>query len=254
MAIRWQRELPHWIILWAMLALAAFTWDAAPDRIPVHWGLSGEADRYSDKAEGLLTLPIIALVTYLGLLLVPQLLKATEAQLGGIYAWLRLAILVMLAGLYAAIVLALQGVPLDIGRIGPALVGALLFTIGAVMGRMRPNMIMGVRTPWTLSSQAAWDASHRVGGWIFMAVGGLLVLGGLTGIAWVLLAAIAALLVGMIALVVYGWRIARSDPQRLPAGQTLLTHSPAAAVTAGRQLSPGRTRPKSSKQRRRGRR
>ena len=223
MAIRWQREWPHWLILWAMLALAAFTWDVAPDRIPIHWGPSGEPDRFGGKVEGLLFLPMIALVTYVGLLLVPRFMRTTEEQLGNVYAWLRLAILVMLAALYAAIVLTIWGVPLDVGRIGPTLVGALLFTIGSVMGRMRPNAIMGVRTPWTLTSRRSWDASHRVGGWVFMAVGALLAVGGLTGMVWLLLGSIVGLLGGIVGLVLYGWWVCRSDPRRLPKGQTLLT-------------------------------
>ena len=34
MAIRWQREWPQWLLLWAMFALAAFAWDSAPDALP----------------------------------------------------------------------------------------------------------------------------------------------------------------------------------------------------------------------------
>jgi uncharacterized membrane protein len=251
MAIRWQRELPHWLVLLAMFGLAALAWNDAPDRIPVHWGISGEPDSYGNKPEGLLALPIIATATYLGMLLVPRMVKATEEQLGSLYDWLRLAILVMLAGLYLAIVLVLRGVPIEIGRVGPALVGALLIVVGSVMGRMRPNAIMGIRTPWTLTSQQAWDASHRVGGWLFMAVGALLVLGGLTGLAWVFVAAIAGLIVGLVAVVVYGWRIGRDDPRRLRGGRTLLTPTstpgPSTAGTSGsRTGSPGTQAPKPS--------
>ena len=225
MEVRWQRELPHWLVLAAMFGLAALAWNDAPDRIPVHWGLSGSPDRVSDKVEGLLTLPFIALGTYLGLLLVPRMVKATEEQLGSLFAWLRFAILVMLAALYLAVVLALKGVPIEIGRAGPALVGALLVAVGSAMGRMRPNAIMGIRTPWTLTSQKAWDASHRAGGWLFMAVGALMVLGGLTGLSWLFVGAIAGLLVGIVGLIVYGWQVCRSDRRRLRGGRTLLTPS-----------------------------
>ena len=226
MEVRWQRELPHWLVLAALFGLAALVWNDAPDRIPVHWGLSGEPDRFSNKAGGLLTLPFIAFGTYVGLLVVPRMVKATEEQLGGLYAWMRFAVLLMLAALYLAIVLALRGVPIEIGRVGPALVGALLLAIGSVMGRMRPNAIMGIRTPWTLTSQKSWDASHRVGGWLFMAIGALLMLGGLTGLPWLFVGAIAGMLVGIVGLTVYGWQVCRSDPRRLRRGRTLLNPTP----------------------------
>ena len=129
-----------------------------------------------------MTLPITAVVMYVVLMLAPRMSRATEAQLGSVYGWVRLGVLVMLAGLYVAIVLSVLGAPVAVGRAAPTLVGALLVAVGAVMGRIRPNAIMGVRTPWTLTSEASWEASHRVGGWVFMVVGALLVLGGLTNL------------------------------------------------------------------------
>lgn len=223
MPFRWQRELPHWLLLCAMFALAAFAWNDAPDSLPVHWNLAGEADRYSGKAAGLLTLPVIALVTYLLLLFAPKLMATRPEQLGGVYTGIRFAVLAMLAALYGLILLSIRGLPIDMTRGATVLVGALLIGVGSVMGRMRPNAVMGVRTPWTLSSQAAWDASQRLGGWLFITIGALLALGGLTGVQWLMVAGIVVLLVGTAALIFYGYWICRSDPRRLPKGQTLLT-------------------------------
>jgi uncharacterized membrane protein len=257
-AFRWQRELPHWVLLWAMLGLAAYAWDRAPDTIPIHWGLSGEPNRYAGKGQGLLALPVTAVVMYIVLLLAPRMSRATEAQLGRVYGWVRLGLLAMLAALYTAIVLSVLDVPIDVGRVGPALIGALLLGVGATMGRMRPNPIMGVRTPWTLASQAAWDASHRIGGRIFMAVGALMVLGGLTGLTWLFLASIVVLFGGILFLVPYGWWTWRSDPKRLPRGQTLLaqrTAPPASDRPAASTASPSRTaRPAPARRRSSGRR
>jgi uncharacterized membrane protein len=248
MTIRWQRELPQWILLWGMIALAAFTWDAMPDRLPVHWNLDGEPDRFSGKAEGLLALPAIALVAYVLLLLAPKLTATTLERLGGIYTGVRIGVILMLAVLYGLIVLSVRGYPIDLTRAATVLVGALLEAVGAVMGRMQPNPVMGIRTPWTLASQASWDASQRVGGWLFMGIGGLLMLGGLTGISLLMLAGIVVLLVGAVALVIYGWRICRSDPNRLPPGQTLLMASSQGAEArsperpVGRRQGPRRKR------------
>ena len=223
MAIRWQRELPHWLVVWAMFALAAFTWDDTPERVPIHWNLAGEADRFGGRAEGLLALPVIALVTYVLLLMAPRLVAARTEQLGGLYTGVRFGILLMLAALYGLILLVIRGAPIDMTRGATVLVGVLLVAVGSVMGRMRPNAVMGVRTPWTLSSEASWVASQRLGGWLFMVIGALLALGGLTGVRWLMVAGIVVLSVGLAVLVWYGYRICQSDPDRLPPGQTLLT-------------------------------
>ena len=43
--------------------------------------------------------------------------------------------------------------------------------IGNVLGQVRSNFWMGIRTPWTLASERVWNQTHRVGAWVFVAVG-----------------------------------------------------------------------------------
>jgi uncharacterized membrane protein len=43
--------------------------------------------------------------------------------------------------------------------------------IGNVLGRVRRNFWMGVRTPWTLASDAVWIPTHRLAAWLFVAFG-----------------------------------------------------------------------------------
>ena len=45
------------------------------------------------------------------------------------------------------------------------------------MGQIRSNFMMGIRTPWTLSSDLAWEKTHRLGGWLFMVAGALMIVG-----------------------------------------------------------------------------
>jgi uncharacterized membrane protein len=59
-------------------------------------------------------------------------------------------------------------------------VGILFVLIGAVMGRIAPNPIVGIRTPWTMADERVWRRTHHF-------TGRLLALGG------VALAAVASL-------------------------------------------------------------
>ena len=256
MTIRWQRELPQWVLLWGMFALAAFSWDAVPETLPVHWNLAGDADRYGGKLEALLAFPLIALVTYVLLLLAPRVVGTGLEQLGSLYTGIRFGIVLLLTALYVMTVLGLLGYPIDMTRGATILVGATLEAVGSVMGRVRPNPVMGIRTPWTLTSEASWTASQRWGGRLFMVVGALLMLGGLTGLQLVMLGGIGVLLVGMVVLIWYGYRVNRNDPHRLPKGQTLLTvrngPSPAADRQASADRSEGRARQRPGGRRRKG--
>lgn len=54
------------------------------------------------------------------------------------------------------------------------LVDGLFLVIGNVMGKLRPNYTVGIRTPWTLANDRVWDQTHRFGGKTFVFAGGLL--------------------------------------------------------------------------------
>ena len=45
--------MPEIVVLVAMYVAAAIAWPSVPDRLPVHWGLSGKVNRYGSKLEGL---------------------------------------------------------------------------------------------------------------------------------------------------------------------------------------------------------
>jgi uncharacterized membrane protein len=47
--------------------------------------------------------------------------------------------------------------------------------IGNVMGKVRRNFWLGVRTPWTLANERVWYATHRLAGKTMVA-GGLVTL------------------------------------------------------------------------------
>ena len=223
MPVRWQRELPQLALLLLMLALSGFVWRDTPDRLPVHWNLWGEVDRYGGKVEALLLVPGIALVMYALLLLAPRLSRTNEARLGTGYTATRWAVLILLAAIHGLLVLQVYGVQIDMLRAILLLVGALFLVLGSSLGSVQPNAIMGVRTPWTLTSRAAWEASQRLGGRLFLAAGGMFILAGLLAMAWLTLAAVAFLLVGVVALIWYGYRVCQADPERLPPGRTLLS-------------------------------
>ena len=65
-----------------------------------------------------------------------------------------------------------------------ALVGLLLSVLGSLLGQVRPNWFFGIRTPWTLSSERSWTATHRLGRWVLLVMGLAIGLAGLVQAAW----------------------------------------------------------------------
>jgi len=208
----WRREWPSWVLLVGMFVMAAITWTHIPERIPVHWGVDGTADRYGGRAEGLLLLPLIATGLYWLLRFLPRFdPRRANYALGGVYDLIRFSTLVLLATLYAVSLLIAVGYALDMARIVSLLVGGLFIVIGSVLGKLRPTWFAGIRTPWTLSSARAWSKTHRIGGWIFLVAGLLMALSGVLQQPVLLLVVIGALCVALVGLMFYSYLIWRED-------------------------------------------
>jgi uncharacterized membrane protein len=69
-------------------------------------------------------------------------------------------------------------------RVLPVGIGVLFIVIGNLLPRARPNWFVGIRTPWTLSSDRVWEKTHRFGGQVFVGGGILMLLSGLVLAQW----------------------------------------------------------------------
>ena len=57
---------------------------------------------------------------------------------------------------------------------GRAILGAVsifMLAMGNVMGKVRRNFFIGIRTPWTLASERVWYATHRLAAKAFVVAG-----------------------------------------------------------------------------------
>lgn len=163
-----------------------------PSQIPVHWNFSGGVDRYGSR-ENVFLMPGIMVVIVLLFAALPWLSpKRFEVNAFRSTSLYIMALIVALMGyLHALMLWAALSKPLDISR---SLFGALflfLILIGNVLGKVRRNFYIGVRTPWTLASEKVWYATHRFAAKAF-------VLAGLLGLVSVIVA--ASPLIGLLIL------------------------------------------------------
>lgn len=212
-------QLAHLVLLLAMLGLSAWGWSQLPldARIPTHWNIDGVVDDTSGKAVGLLMLPGISLAVLALFSAIPAIeprrrnLEASSAAYRVIWGGVAL----MFAVLHGMMVLAALGFDVPIERVVPVLIGALFLAMAWVMPGIRSNFMVGIRTPWTLSSEYSWRRTHEAGRWVFGAVGVALLVYGLFGtgeqlLIYVIVGAVASSLV----LVAYSYAMWRADPQR----------------------------------------
>ncbi len=92
---------------------------------------------------------------------------------------------------------------MSVERIVPIAVGLLFIVLGNYMGKIRKNFFIGIRTPWTLASDEVWARTHRLGGYLFVAAGALMVVMPLVGLGGV--GIVAASLIAALVPVVYSF-------------------------------------------------
>lgn len=169
--------------LLAGLAAALCSWvlfDRLPDQVATHWGVDGQPDGYSSRAVAAFLLPGFILLLAGLFQVLPRLdpLKRAYTETSSPYWVIANATLLFTAVLHVALLGFAVGWPVRIATVVPVGVGGLFVIIGLLMERMPPSWFMGIRTPWTLSSEAVWLRTHQVGGVCFIVAGILLVVAG----------------------------------------------------------------------------
>ncbi|HET6824003.1 MAG TPA: SdpI family protein [Anaerolineales bacterium] len=171
------------MILGATIA-GLLLWNQMPDPMASHWNINDQADGYMSRTWGVLMMPLITLGMFVLFLVIPSIdpLKANIAQFRGafnLFIVLIIAFMVYIYGLTLTWNLGYTGFRMSSAML-PA-IGLLFIFIGFMMRQAKRNFFIGIRTPWTLSSDTVWDETHRIGSVLFMISGALAFLGGFFG-------------------------------------------------------------------------
>ena len=161
------------LLIVAALAASVVAYPRLPETIPTHWNIHGEADGYGHKAPFLLLMPIVMA----GIVLLFRFLSWLSPRsfevdsFRSTYLYLMVLTVGLLATLHGFMIYSAWS-----GEASPArfLVGSLFLffaLLGNVLGRVRRNFWIGVRTPWTLASERVWIDTHRVSARLFVGSG-----------------------------------------------------------------------------------
>jgi uncharacterized membrane protein len=185
-----------------------------PDRLPTHWNLHGQVDGTMPKMQGLLVPLGINLCLYLLLLAIPYLdPKGKMEQFRDTYGWIRLSLHTFMALLFVAMMAFSLGYRISIDRVVPGLVSLLIIVCGKLMGRMRPNYFVGIRTPWTLESPEVWQKTHQVSGPVWVVAGVLGLIGSLLGGPWAFGLLFFPLMLAAVFSIWYSWHAFKMEKQ-----------------------------------------
>jgi len=158
------------------VAMAVWAYPRLPPTMPTHFRFDGTPDGFSSRLSVLAFAPIIMVVMTVLFNVLPKVDPRREnyAKFLTSYWLIAHALIVFLLVAQALTIAAGLGFSVKIVRLMPLGIGLLLVFLGNYLTRVEPNWFVGIRTPWTLSSDTVWRKTHRTGGWL-MVLGGLVI-------------------------------------------------------------------------------
>lgn len=162
-------------IILLMIGMSYYGWTVIPEEtlIARHWDINGEPDRYSPRNHVLIGLPLMAVLLTILFIIVPSIDPRRDniEKSSGLLLTTWIGGLSLLALVHTAILMnAITGkmISLPVMMTG---VGVLLVMLGNFMAKSRSSWFIGLRTPWTLTSEHAWVTANRTAGWMFVMTG-----------------------------------------------------------------------------------
>ncbi|HUO75622.1 MAG TPA: SdpI family protein [Candidatus Paceibacterota bacterium] len=167
-------------ILILTLAVSIVVYPQLPATVASHFNAAGEVNGTMNRFWGAFLVPLIMVMLYVVYAVIPHIdpLGENIASFRRAYDVFWLGVLVFLLYLHMLTLAFNTGWRFNMTvALVPGL-AALFWLIGWLMSQSRRNWFIGIRTPWTLSSDSIWEATHRMAGTLFK-VAGILMLGAL---------------------------------------------------------------------------
>jgi uncharacterized membrane protein len=130
------------------------------------------------------------------------------------YDWLVILVIAFMLVMHGVVIMSATGTPIAIQTVVMPAVGIFFAVMGLLLPKVHPNWFVGIRTPWTLTSDLSWERTHKIGGVLFVALGLLMVVTSVlapTTAIWVLVIAAVGVTIFLFA---YSYRVWKEDPSK----------------------------------------
>jgi uncharacterized membrane protein len=170
---------------WRYFTIIAFGYIAstvAYSRLPGPYLMGDRGVRFFTEMIAVL-LPTTAAVTYLLLrrLWVRDSIRERGPTFEATYDAILFRIILFVIVLHVAVMAGMVGLlhgQLFAPRLVVILAGLVFVGVGNLLPRTRPNLVIGIRTSRTLADRGLWIRTHRVGGYVTVGLGVVIVLAG----------------------------------------------------------------------------
>ena len=146
-----------------------------PDKVPLHWNIHWEIDRYGSRYE-LLIISLIPLLIYW----LMEVFKRIDPQhqkvenKDSVYQLIRKGITLFMVMLVIFFYYQINHPKVNGTIMISFIIGFMFIMLGNYMPIIPQNYFLGVKTPWTISNEKVWKKTHRICGFLFV-LGGIVI-------------------------------------------------------------------------------
>ena len=216
-----------WFISLIPLVVTSFILQFFPDKIPMHYDLEGNIDRWGNKAESLIFPIIILFISLFWTLFIYHFEKkiktaktekdVMEAKSNAkILSIVGICMAVMFSfmhffSMYSSYVEAIEEMEhakVNIANVSCVLLGIMFIVLGNFIPKTKKNGTVGVRTVWSMYNDNTWRKSNLFGGAAMVIIGVLTIITSIFvsgGVSTVLM--LVYLLIFVIATVAYSKKV-----------------------------------------------
>ena len=159
------------LLILSPIVAGLILWDKLPESVPIHWGINGEPDSFAGKGVAVFLMPCIMFALHFVCLIATSFDKRYKSQnkkVLQIVFWIVPAVTI---AVQCAVFGAALGYDFDVSSFILPLIAVMFIFIGNYMPKATQNRVYGIRIPWTMKSEANWDATHRFAGKLWVICG-----------------------------------------------------------------------------------
>jgi uncharacterized membrane protein len=153
--------------------LSIYFYPQVPEQMATHWNSQGEVDGYMSKLWGLFFMPLIITGLVIMFLIIPKIdpKKENIAKFRKYYDGFIVILVLFMVTVHLQTLLWNTGIRISPNSVLPLGIGLLFYYMGILTENAERNWFIGIRTPWTLSSERVWKRTNRLGGKLFRIAG-----------------------------------------------------------------------------------
>jgi uncharacterized membrane protein len=165
------------------------------------------------KFWGIFLMPLLSIALFLLFIYLPKLdpLKKNYKSFSNYYDSFILVMIVFLFYAYLLTILWNFGFNFNMSlALIPAL-GFLFFYIGIILKKLKRNWFIGIKTPWTVSSDKVWEKTHKLGSTLFK-ISGIITIIGVFFPSYIIWFTLLPVIFSSVWLIIYSYLEYRKNP------------------------------------------